>query len=118
MIAFTFSNESLVGKKRHPIPTGYSDIPVLANETIRLNLTLVNKCVGALVKFEGGPFRSRMDGGLPISAALSVDASGYLRGDGDEYFCSREEALRFNVVLDTLGAFAAVSGILRVTYYG
>jgi hypothetical protein len=116
MIAFTFPNEAGVGTKRHPAPFEYEDIIVTG--VVRLTPEFANKCVGALVKFEGGPFRSRMDGGLPVSAAVITDASGYLRWDGDEYFLSRDEAQSFNVVLDTLGPVIMTPGILRVTYYG
>jgi hypothetical protein len=41
-----------------------------------------------------------------------------MRSDGDEYFCSKEEAQWFNVILDVNGLLAATEGILRVTYYG
>jgi hypothetical protein len=118
MIAFTFIDEAAIGTKRHPKPIGYGDIPVPVGEGIRLLVTMVNKSVGALVKFEGGPFRERHDGGLPISSADILTASGYLRGEGDEYFYSRDEAIAFNTVLDSLGPVTITSGILRVTYYG
>ena len=114
MISFSFVDESAIGKRRHPKPIGYQDI-VVSNVT-RLTPSIVRDCVGALVKFEGGPFRQRHDGGLSISNAVAASASGYLRSDGDEYFYSRDESLLFSVVLDT--ASGAVSGMLRVTYYG
>lgn len=110
MISFVFLDSSM-GMKKHPIPIGYDDITVLVAGTTNLIQAKARKCVGALVNFENGPFRVRMDGGLPIEGV-----SGYLRSAGDEYFCSREEALRLAVVLDTTAG--AVSGTLRVTYYG
>lgn len=116
MISFAFIDEAGVGKKRHPKPIGYEDIIVTG--VIRLTPAFARRCVGALVKFEGGPFRSRMDGGLPVSSASIITASGYLRGDGDEYFLSRDEAQVFNAVLDLLGPVAVTNGMLRVTYYG
>jgi len=118
MISFAFIDEAGVGKKRHPKPIAYEDIVVPVGQVIQLTPVNSRKCVGALVRFESGPFRSRMDGGLPVSSASVLTASGYLRSDGDEYFLSRDEAPLFNVILDTLGAFAATEGILRVTYYG
>lgn len=108
MIAFTFLDESL-GRKRHPKPNGYDDL-VVSGVTV-LTLAKVRKSVGALINFEGGPFRERHDGGQPVD-----NVSGYLRSGGDEYFYSREEALLFAVVIDTVTG--GVSGTLRVTYYG
>jgi len=118
MIAFTFIDEGSVGTKRHPKPIGYEDVVIPVGEKIRLPVTIVNKSVGAVVKFEGGPFRERHDGGLPVSSASILTASGYLRGDGDEYFYSRDEAMALNTILDELGPVTVISGILRVTYYG
>lgn len=114
MIAFTFIDEAAIGKKRHPKPIGYEDINV--ENVTNLTPSNVRKCVGALVKFEGGPFRERHDGGQPISSVVVVDASGYLRSDGDEYFYSRDEAPLLAVILDIENG--AVNGVLRVTYYG
>lgn len=118
MIAFSFVNEAGVGKKRHPQPQGYEDLAIGLGQNVRLTPALSRKCVGALVRFEGGPFRVRMDGGLPISNASILLASGYLRSDGDEYFCSREESQSLLVILDVNGPLPATEGILRVTYYG
>jgi hypothetical protein len=118
MIVFTFLDSSSVGGKRHPKPIAYDDVPVGLGEVITLTKLNSRKCVGALVRFEGGPFRCRVDGGLPVSSASILTASGYLRSDGDEYFCSREEAQYFNVLLDVNGPLVATEGILRVTYYG
>lgn len=109
MIAFIFADESL-GKK-HPKPIAYEDIAVVVGVVSVLAPANVRKCVGALINFENGPFRVRMDGGLPVDGV-----SGYLRSAGDEYFFSREEALRLSVVIDTIAG--GVSGSLRVTYYG
>jgi hypothetical protein len=121
MIAFTFIDSKSLGGNRHPAPlTGGVgvDIPVVSGQVTNLNLAMVRKSVGALVKFESGPFRQRHDGGLPISSASISTASGYLRSDGDEYFYIKEEATVFSVVLDTLGPLVATEGMLRVTYYG
>lgn len=108
MIAFSYiDTESCDG--RHPAPTGYEDITVVAGQVTILTKNLVNGCVGALVNFENGPFRARHDGGAPVAGT-----SGYLRSSGDEYFFAREEALRLAVVFETGG----ISGNLRVTYYG
>jgi len=117
MISFVFLDESF-GKKKHPTPIAYEDISVSLVGVTVLTKSNVRKCVGALVRFEGGPFRERHDGGLPVASASILTASGYPRNDGDEYFFSREEALRLCVVLDTLGPLVATEGILRVTYYG
>lgn len=109
MIAFSFiDTESCDG--RHPAPIGYEDIIVVVGQVSVLTPSLVGPSVGALVNFEGGPFRVRMDGfGAPVAGT-----SGYLRSSGDEYFCSREEAKRLVVVFET----GATNGNLRVTYYG
>jgi hypothetical protein len=114
MISFVFADRSLGDK--HPEPIGYEDIVLGLTGVSNLTKSLVKKCVGALVSFENGPFRERHDGGLPIDNAVSVNASGYFRSSGDEYFFSREEALRLSVILST--ANAATDGTLRVTYYG
>ena len=118
MIAFTFIDSKSLGGSRHPKPIAYEDIAISVNGVINLTPANARKCVGALVKFEGGPFRCRMDGGLPVASASILTASGYQRFDGDEYFMSRDEASLFNVILDILGPLAATEGILRVTYYG
>jgi hypothetical protein len=118
MIAFSFIDESGVGKKRHPKPVAYDDIPVPVGESITLTKMNNRKCVGALVRFEGGPFRVRVDGGSPVSTLSILTASGYLRSDGDEYFCSREESQYLIAILDVNGPLPATEGILRVTYYG
>lgn len=115
MISFTFLDKSLGSK--HPKPILYEDVSVGVGTTV-LAPANVRKCVGALVRFEGGPFRERHDGGLPVSSASILTASGYARNDGDEYFFGREEALLLAVVLDTLGPMVATAGVLRVTYYG
>ena len=110
MLAFTFEDQSF-GKKRHPKPIAYEDVVVgLVGVTV-LTKSNAQKCVGALVNFENGPFRARWDGGAPVNGT-----SGYLRSAGDEYFFSREEALRLVVIIDTIAG--GVSGTLRVTYYG
>ena len=118
MIAFTFIDSTSLGSKRHPKPIVYQDIPVGLTGIVNLLPANARKSVGALIRFEGGPFRERHDGGLPVCSASMLTASGYPRNDGDEYFFSREEALLFSVVLDTLGPLVATEGILRVTYYG
>ena len=110
MISFVFLDSSM-GMKKHPVPIGYEDLIVAVVGVTNLTQAKARKCVGALVNFEGGPFRVRMDGGLPVDGV-----SGYLRSAGDEYFCSREEALRLAVVINATAG--GVSGILRVTYYG
>lgn len=116
MIAFTFIDSKSLGGNRHPKPIAYEDIVVTAGVIVKLTQANVRKSVGALVNFENGPFRVRMDGGLPITNALSASASGYLRSSGDEYFFAREEAPLLSVVLDT--GNGATEGMLRVTYYG
>jgi len=118
MIAFTFIDSTSLGSKRHPKPIAYEDINVPLNRVVNLTQVNVRKSVGALIRFESGPFRERHDGGLPICSASILTASGYPRNDGDEYFFSREEALLLSVVLDTLGPLVATEGMLRVTYYG
>jgi hypothetical protein len=118
MIGFIFLDEAGVGKKRHPKPVGYGDIPIPVGMSIGLSKLLASKSVAVLVKYEGGPFRERHDGGGPVSNANILSASGYLRGDGDEYFYSRDEAPLLNVILDSAGPVTITSGILRVTYYG
>lgn len=117
MIAFTFIDSKSLGN-RHPKPIAYEDINIPLVGTVVLTQANVRKSVGAAVRFEGGPFRERHDGGLPVCSASILTASGYPRNDGDEYFYSREEALLLVIVLDTLGPLIATSGILRVTYYG
>lgn len=118
MISFVFLDESF-GKKRHPKPIDYEDLPVPLIGVTVPTPSKVRKCVGALVRFESGPFRVRHDGGgVPVSSALIATASGYSRNDGDEYFFSREEITQLCIVLDTLGPLIATQGILRVTYYG
>jgi hypothetical protein len=110
MISFSFSDtKSCDG--RHPAPQAYEDITVTIGPVSILTPSLVGQCVGALVNFENGPFRVRMDGGNPVNGT-----SGYLRSGGDEYFFSREEALRLVVIIDQ--AAGGVNGSLRVTYYG
>ena len=118
MISFTFIDSKALGGSRHPKPISYQDISVIVGRTITLTPSNVRKCVGAVVRFEGGPFRERHDGGLPVASASILTASGYPRNDGDEYFFGREEALLLAVILDTLGPLVATEGILRVTYYG
>jgi hypothetical protein len=119
MVSFAFIDSKSLGGGRHPKPIGYQDIPVsIATGVTVMNPSNVRKCVGAVVRFEGGPFRERHDGGLPVASASILTASGYPRNDGDEYFFGREEALLFAVILDTLGPLVATEGILRVTYYG
>jgi hypothetical protein len=118
MIAFTFLDQSGVGTKRHPHPIGYEDLPIGLGQSIHLTPKQARKCVGALIRFEGGPFRVRMDGGAPVSTLSILTASGYLRSDGDEYFCSKEEAQAIVTILDVNGPLPATEGILRVTYYG
>jgi hypothetical protein len=115
MISFTFLDES-IGKKKHPIPFAYEDISVSLVGVTVLTKSNVRKCVGALINFENGPFRTRHDGGLPVDNVLIASASGYLRSSGDEYFFSREEALRLVIILSPVSG--AVDGMLRVTYYG
>lgn len=115
MISFIFADESM-GSKRHPIPIAYDDISLVVGRVSNLTPSKVRKCVGALVNFESGPFRTRHDGGVPIDNALIATASGYLRAAGDEYFFGREEALKLSVILSV--ASGAVDGMLRVTYYG
>jgi hypothetical protein len=114
MISFVFLDEA-IGKKRHPKPIAYEDITVGLVGVSSLTPGNVRKCVGALVNFENGPFRTRHDGGLPIDNVLIASASGYLRSSGDEYFFSREEALRLVIILSV--ANGAADGMLRVTYY-
>lgn len=112
MITFAFVDGASVGTKRHPKPIGYEDISVTEVAVIySLTKSLARKCVGALINFENGPFRVRMDGGQP-----QENVSGYLRSAGDEYFLSRDEAIALSVVLDTIAG--GVNGALRVTYYG
>lgn len=118
MIAFTFIDSKSLGGSRHPQPIAYEDIAVGLTGTVTLTQANVRKSVGALVRFEGGPFRERHDGGLPVCSASILTASGYPRSDGDEYFFGREEAILLVVILDTLGPLVATEGILRVTYYG
>lgn len=110
MIAFTFVDTRACGG-RHPKPIGYEDVAVVIGAVSSLLPSNLQDAVGALVNFEGGPFRARHDGGAPVSGT-----SGYLRSGGDEYFFSREEAQRMVVVIDQVAG--GVSGILRVTYYG
>ena len=116
MIAFTFIDSKSLGSSRHPKPIAYEDINIPIGDTINLTPSNVRKCVGALVNFENGPFRVRMDGGNPVDSATLGTASGYLRSSGDEYFCSREEAQTFVAILSPVNG--AVDGALRVTYYG
>lgn len=111
MISFSFTDEESVGKKRFPIPFEYDDISITVGGIGKFILSKSGKSVVILVRFEGGPFRFRMDGGLPVDGL-----SGYLVSDGDQYFFSREEALRFSCVIDTTSG--GVSGFLRTTYYG
>jgi len=111
MITFAFIDGASVGSKRHPKPIGYEDIAVVVGEVVTLSKVLARKCVGALVNFENGPFRVRMDGGFPED-----NVSGYLRSAGDEYFMSRDEAISLAVVIDATAG--GVTGALRVTYYG
>jgi hypothetical protein len=111
MISFTFPDEAILGKKRHPIPFEYDDISVSGSGVFNLTASKLRKCVGALIKFETGPFRERHD-----RAGSASTTSGYLRSDGDEYFYSREEAQAFTVVIDTV--LGGTTGTLRVTYYG
>lgn len=118
MIAFTFIDSKSLGGNRHPKPIVYQDLPVGLTGVVNLLQANIRKSVGALVRFEGGPFRERHDGGLPVCSASILTASGYPRSDGDEYFFSREEGIFLSVVLDTLGPLVATEGILRVTYYG
>jgi len=118
MIAFTFIDSKSLGGNRHPKPIAYEDIVIPLSGIVNLTQENVRKSVGALVRFESGPFRERHDGGLPVCSASILTASGYPRNDGDEYFFGREEALLLSVVLDTLGPLVATEGILRVTYYG
>lgn len=118
MIAFSFINESALAGKRHPRPIGYEDINVVAGQVTNLSKSITQQCVAALVKFEGGPFRQRQDGGLPVSDASILNASGYFRGDSDEIFLARDEAIMFSIVLDLQGPLVPTNGILRVTYYG
>ena len=113
MIAFSFVNEADTGNKRHPIPQAYEDITVVIAESAVFTAALKNKCVAALVKWEGGPFRVRMDGGNPVGLGT---VSGYLRQDGDEYFCSRAEAQKLVTVIDQVAG--GTTGFMRVTYYG
>jgi hypothetical protein len=116
MIAFTFVDTKSCSGGRHPKPIGYEDVVGSLTESVTLNKVLARKCVGALVNFENGPFRVRMDGGNPVDSATLGTASGYLRSSGDEYFCSREEAQTFVAILSPVNG--AVDGALRVTYYG
>jgi len=116
MIAFTFIDSKSLGGNRHPRPIGYEDIVGSLTQPVTLSNILARKCVGALVNFENGPFRVRMDGGEPVDSATLGTASGYLRSSGDEYFCSREEALAFVAILSPVNG--AADGALRVTYYG
>lgn len=111
MIAFTFIDSKSLGGSRHPKPIAYEDIAVVVGAVSIPTPSNARKCVGALINFEGGPFRARWDGGAPTDGT-----SGYLRSGGDEYFFSREEALKLVVVIDT--TTGGVSGTLRVTYYG
>lgn len=116
MIAFTFADES-IGKKKHPAPIAYEDISVSLVGVTTLTKSNIRKCVGALINFENGPFRTRHDGlGAPVDGATAALSSGYLRSSGDEYFFSREEALRLVVILSVING--AADGMLRVTYYG
>ena len=111
MIAFSFIDSKSLGGSRHPKPIAYDDITVSIGSVTNLTEANVRKCVGALVNFENGPFRVRMDGGLPVDGL-----SGYLRSAGDEYFFRREESSRLAIVIDTVAG--GVGGTLRVTYYG
>ena len=116
MISFVFLDKSM-GEKRHPAPIAYEDIEVVSGQVAVLTPANVRKCVGALVNFENGPFRVRHDGtGAPVDSATISDASGYIRSSGDEYFYSREEALRVVAILAV--SLGAADGMLRVTYYG
>jgi len=115
MISFVFLDQSF-GSKKHPKPIAYEDVVLVAGQVSVLTPSNVRKCVGALVSFENGPFRERHDGGAAVDSATIANASGYLRSSGDEYFFSREEALRLSVILAT--SLGAADGILRVTYYG
>lgn len=119
MISFVFLDQSF-GSKKHPKPILYDDLNIPISGVVNLTQANVRKCVGALVRYEGGPFRERhdSDGEAPISSASILTASGYLRSDGDEYFYSREEALLLSVILDMLGPLTPTNGMLRVTYYG
>ena len=116
MIAFTFLDDKSI-KGRHPEAKLYEDIGLIVVGTPAV-LTPKNarKCVGALVKWEGTNFRVRMDGGQPVGSGTILTASGYLRQDGDEYFCSRDEAMKLVCVIDEISG--GVSGFMRVTYYG
>lgn len=117
MISFVFLDQSF-GLKRHPMPIGYQDIPVVvASLGVSVPLaSLVRKCVGALISYENGPFRERHDGGAPVDGVTSALSSGYLRSSGDEYFYSRSEMEKLAVILSVNNS--ATDGILRVTYYG
>jgi hypothetical protein len=115
MISFVFLDQSL-GSKKHPKPIAYEDIVLVAGQVSALTPSSVRRCVGALVSFESGPFRTRHDGGAAVDSATIANASGYLRSSGDEYFYSREEAFKFSAILAT--SAGAVDGVLRVTYYG
>lgn len=112
MIAFTFLDDKSI-KGRHPQTVAYEDIVVTIGTPVTLSPKNARKCVGALVKWEGTNFRVRMDGGNPVGTA---PVSGYLRQDGDEYFCSRDEAIKLVCVIDQVSG--GVSGFMRVTYYG
>lgn len=113
MISFAFIDEAGVGRKRHPKPIAYDDLTVAIGQKIHLTPANARRCVGALIKWEGSPFRVRMDGGNPIGTGT---VSGYLRSDGDEYFCSREEAQMIVTVVDEVAG--GTGGFMRVTYYG
>lgn len=112
MISFTFIDEHSMGG-RHPVPIDYEDISVVLVGVATLSPAKVAKCVGALVKWETSIFRVRWDGtGPPVAGT-----SGMLRFNGDEYFCSREEAQKLVCIVDTTLA-GTVTGFMRVTYYG
>ena len=116
MIAFTFLDDKSI-KGRHPESKLYEDIgPIVAGTPRTLTPSNARKCVGALIKWEGTNFRVRMDGGNPVGTGTISTVSGYLRQDGDEYFCSRDEAMKLVCVIDEISG--GVSGFMRVTYYG
>ena len=115
MIAFTFLDDKSI-KGRHPEAKLYEDISVVIGTPRTLTPSNARKCVGALVKWEGTNFRVRMDGGNPVGTGTIATVSGYLRQDGDEYFCSRDEAMKLVCVIDEVSG--GVSGFMRVTYYG
>lgn len=112
MIGFTFLDDKSI-KGRHPQPKLYDDLSVVIGTPKTLTPSKVSKCVGALIKWEGTNFRVRMDGGNPVGTGT---VSGYLRQDGDEYFCSRDEAQKLVCVIDEVSG--GTTGFMRVTYYG